>query len=125
MPAYMEQLNRVRRMLERINRNQNRSADDYGDDVWSFFQNCWHLKDWIKNDPHIPIHGSIEDLVKTSPPLMICADLANGTKHLKFDRPPRVSLLCEYHSIVQCNMRCGPLGEVSQVGHLRSLTQLP
>lgn len=86
----MEQLDRVRRMLDRIERKQGRAVDDYGDDIWSFFQNCWHLKDWIKNDPHVSIHGSIEDLVKKSPPLMICADLANGTKHLKFDRPPRV-----------------------------------
>ena len=50
MPEYMDQLNRVRRMLDRINR-QDREPIEYGDDIWSFFQNCWHLKDWVKNDP--------------------------------------------------------------------------
>src|ERR1035437_406565 len=33
-----------------------------------------------------------------------------------------LSLRCEYHRIVQCNMRCGPLGEVSQVGQLLTVT---
>jgi hypothetical protein len=86
----MEQFDRVRRMLNRIENNVGRSVSDYGDDVWSFFQNCWHLKDWIKNDPHVSIHGSIEDLVKGSAPLMICADLANATKHLQFTKYVRV-----------------------------------
>jgi hypothetical protein len=27
---------------------------DYQDDVWAFFQNCWHLKDWVKHDPLVP-----------------------------------------------------------------------
>jgi len=90
MPEYMDQLNRVRRMLDRINL-QERSPIEYGDDIWSFFQNRWHLKDWMKNDPSVPAHvrGSIETLVADSPPLMICADLANATKHLRL-RNPRV-----------------------------------
>lgn len=88
MPQYMDQLNRVRRMLDRIKR-QDRSPIEYEDDMWSFFQNCWHLKDWVKNDPGVPppVRESIEDLVAQSPPLRICADLANATKHLKLTRP--------------------------------------
>lgn len=90
MLGYMDQLNRVRRMLERINR-QDRSPIEYEDDVWSFFQNCWHLKDWVKNDPSVParVRNSIEKLVAAPRPLMMCADLANATKHLKLTKKPR------------------------------------
>ena len=88
MPEYIDQLDRVRRMLDRINR-QDRSPIEYGDDIWSFFQNCWHLKDWVKNDPSVPPHvrQSIEKLAAASPRLTICADLANATKHLKLTSP--------------------------------------
>jgi hypothetical protein len=91
MSGYQSQLARVRRFLMRI-QTHNRSADDYDDDMWSFFQNCWHLKDWIKNDQNVPasVRGSIEGKVKLSPELLICADLANATKHLQLSTP-RVS----------------------------------
>ena len=76
-------------MLNRIEKNQDRSVEDYGDDVWSFFQNCWHLKDWIKNDPRVPgcIRNSIEEFLKTQPSIIKCADLANATKHLELKHP--------------------------------------
>jgi len=112
MPEYIDQLDRVRRMLDRLNR-QDRSPIEYGDDLWSFFQNCWHLKDWIKNDPSVParVRGLIEKLVADSPPLMICADLANGTKHLWL-RKPRVGAK---HS--RWNLLITP-GESSKVEYL-------
>lgn len=88
MSGYKSQLARVRRFLMRI-QTHNRSSDDYDDDMWSFFQNCWHLKDWIKNDQNVPasVRGSIERNVKLSPELLICADLANATKHLELSAP--------------------------------------
>jgi hypothetical protein len=53
--GYRDQLDRTRRFLERI--LAARAAGyvvDYQDDVWAFFQNCWHLKDWVKHDPLVP-----------------------------------------------------------------------
>ena len=83
MTDYVQQLHRVRRFGERI-RAQNRERVSYEDDLWSFFQNCWHLKDWLKNDPSIPtgIRSCVENDVKAFEALMICADLANRSKHL-------------------------------------------
>jgi hypothetical protein len=54
----------------------------YNDDLQHFFQDCWHLKDWIKNDKTIELGSSIEKLVMTEKSLRIVADLANGSKHL-------------------------------------------
>src|SRR5258708_1539825 len=50
MSDWREQLERVVRFLARL-QNHDRPKHDYEDDLWAFFQNCWHLKDWIKNDP--------------------------------------------------------------------------
>ncbi len=54
--TYSVQLHRVKRYLQRFEeigsgKAHNQSTPDYDDDVYAFFQNCYHLKDWIKNDP--------------------------------------------------------------------------
>ena len=55
----------------------------YDDDLQHFFQDCWHLKDWIKNDPALLGQGGvIEAEVDAHKALRIAADLANGCKHL-------------------------------------------
>jgi len=85
MNESLKQWERVKRALLRIENNKNRQMDEYEDDVWNFFQNCWHLKDWIKNDPAInSVHQeSVECDVKKVDELVICADLCNRSKHLK------------------------------------------
>jgi len=67
------------------------SSVDYDDDLRHFFQDCWHLKDWIKNDTGVTsrVRAVIEEEIKVHKSLRIAADLANGCKHLdhtKFDR---------------------------------------
>ncbi len=87
MSSYLEQFARVQRFLKRIE-NQDRDSNDYDDDFWSFFQNCWHLKDWIKYDDSISsdICKSIEEGALNFLSLRICADLCNRSKHLKLTR---------------------------------------
>jgi hypothetical protein len=53
----------------------------YDDDLIHYFQDCWHLKDWIKNDPALSIANAIELEVNAHQALRIVADLANGSKH--------------------------------------------
>ena len=55
---------------------------DYDDDLHHFMQDCWHLKDWIKNDPSAGLGNTIETKVLAYKSLRIAADLANGSKHL-------------------------------------------
>jgi hypothetical protein len=84
MNEYKQQYDRVKRFFSRLT-NQNHSQIDYEDDLWAFFQNCWHLKDWIKNDLTIPqnIRGIIEKEARKYKSLRIAADLANRSKHSK------------------------------------------
>lgn len=49
----------------------------------SFFEAAHHLKDWLGNDPSSGITKADGDsLISRSPMLKLCADLANGSKHL-------------------------------------------
>jgi len=95
--GYRSQLDRTRRFLDRVQSVDPRRDVDYQDDVWAFFQNCWHIKDWLKHDYRVP--KRTRDLViaaaHASRVLQVCRDMANGTKHRKLTRrdktrpPPR------------------------------------
>jgi hypothetical protein len=95
--SYQQQLARVRRFLVRLETSSvnpklelplNKQLD-YEDALWAFFQNSWHLKDWIKNDTGVPrtLASPIEQLCRNYRSLMLCADLANATKHLRLTAP--------------------------------------
>ncbi|MGA2360899.1 MAG: hypothetical protein ABSG73_00410 [Candidatus Aminicenantales bacterium] len=67
---------------------------DSGDlelDFFAFFLFCYHLKDWIKKDPSVDkkTKTGVEDFINSTPCLLDCANLANGIKHLRLDKPPR------------------------------------
>jgi hypothetical protein len=58
-------------------------TDDAVDAVLSFFEAVHHLKDWLGNDPVSGITKAEGDsLINRSAMLRLCADLANGSKHL-------------------------------------------
>ena len=95
--AWHDQYKRVERWLKRIKDHsgvQDNHQEEYEDFLWGYFQNCWHLKDWIKNDPSVnQTHAEeIYRLVdrgeaKNSDALKACSDLANATKHVELHRP--------------------------------------
>jgi hypothetical protein len=61
-----------------------RESDAYQDEVYAFFLNCYHLKDWLKRDPSTAASvGDIESYISRSSNLSLCADLANASKHLE------------------------------------------
>jgi hypothetical protein len=87
-PKYEEQWNRVLRWYERLKRISEgdetlRPSDSCEDDMYAFFLNCYHLKDWIMNDPsRLQMKDRVEPFIGQSEALSICADLCNGIKHL-------------------------------------------
>src|SRR5438445_4151431 len=83
MAAWKSQFDRLARSLQKVKRADGDTTAQL-DDLLSFFQNCWHLKDWIKNDDTLPkaTREAIVRDVETTDRLLFCADLANGSKHL-------------------------------------------
>jgi hypothetical protein len=87
-PGYLDQLNRARRFLERMKAAT--QGEEFQDMAWAFFQNCWHVKDWLRNDRRVPNHPNspnsrCSQMAHASAALKICKGICNGTKHLIFD----------------------------------------
>jgi hypothetical protein len=59
------------------------NSEHYDDDLYHFFQDAWHLKDWIKNDPAAFVKAPNIETDLKGDAFEITADLANGTKHRK------------------------------------------
>ena len=98
--GYRHQLDRMRRFLDRA---EARQASDVGfqDMMWAFFQNWWHLKDWLRNDP-LPSAAQKAAVIQKahdSDVLKMCHDLCNGTKHLGLDRKPRLGTGATHHHV--------------------------
>ncbi len=89
---YVEQFERTKRLHQRFQQltvgiEHTQASPNYDDDMYSFFQNCYHLKDWIKNDPYCDVWPDVEEFINANQDLKICADLCNGLKHLSLTRP--------------------------------------
>ena len=68
-------------------RVHNQESDAYHDELYAFFLNCYHLKDWLQHDRSVAsVVRDIEDYINRSESLSVCADLANASKHLKLTR---------------------------------------
>lgn len=98
MDPWAEQWSRVERWFSRFSetnsgRSHDQISDNYQDEVYAFFQNCYHLKDWLRNDPASSalVSPDIESTISNSPNLSLCADLCNGSKHLVLARNVRSS----------------------------------
>ena len=58
MSKYQEQYDRTKRWYDRLTaidqgRAHDMASDHYVDEIYAFFLNCYHLKDWIKNDGNV------------------------------------------------------------------------
>ena len=93
---YREQYDRVRRWharFEQLDKGRPHDAvsDNYVDEIYAFFLNCYHLKDWIKHDSSVPtvVQGQVEGYINSNRALQLCADISNSLKHLAPLRTPR------------------------------------
>ncbi len=92
--SYREQLQRLERNYQRFaeidqGRPHDRGCLHYLDEVYSFFLNCYHLKDWLKKDPGFPGSTEVESYIDANQELQLCADICNAYKHHQLDKPPR------------------------------------
>jgi len=56
-------------------------------ELYSFFEICYHLKDWIKLDKALA--KEVEDFINDTPALRIAADICNRLKHGELNRKTR------------------------------------
>ena len=62
-------------------------AEQYADDVLSFFIHCFHIGDWISARNTVGMtKQKIDDFIHRNRELEICGDLCNGSKHCKLTR---------------------------------------
>jgi hypothetical protein len=91
---YVEQYQRMIRSYNRFavmdqGQEYDRSSENYDDEAFAFFLNCYHLKDWIKNDnaAGLAAQNDVENFINSSYPLKLCADICNSHKHLRLKAP--------------------------------------
>ncbi|RTZ13590.1 hypothetical protein EJ063_19455 [Vibrio aquaticus] len=58
-------------------------------ELYTFFEVCYHLKDWIKADERYSNMSNVEKYIDNTPALRICADLCNRLKHRRLERKIR------------------------------------
>ncbi len=89
---YQDQVERIDRLMKIV------EADDpykilngllFYDILIFTCQSMWHLKDWILNDSHFGAKdiAAVNKDIHSARCLLICSDLANGTKHLSLNHP--------------------------------------
>ncbi len=90
--SYKDQVERIDRLMKIL------EADDLFESVGGLVpidvviftcQSMWHLKDWILNDPSFGAKDNkkFKEEIHASRCLLVCSDIANGSKHLSLDRP--------------------------------------
>ena len=55
----------------------------------AFFNQCYHLKDWIKKDPAVGPRVDVEAYIRNVGALRIVADYCNSLKHAGLDQKSR------------------------------------
>lgn len=87
MARWPAQYRRMMRWCDRVvaTVDAGRLIDEHdADDLYAFFSTCHHLGDWLWNDPSAKVsQGEVRKWVKSERVLRVCADVANGVKHLK------------------------------------------
>ena len=78
---YLEQFDRVKRWYQRFvtideGRRHTLPSDNYQDEVYAFFLNCYHLNDWIKNDESVgTASAKVEAVINGNNELKVCGDI--------------------------------------------------
>jgi len=90
---YLEQFERIKRWHKELEKGYLGSKKNYLDDdiyyedlLYTFFQNCFHLKDWLLSSK-ITTKQDINFFIESHEDMKICRDLCNSSKHLVLKNP--------------------------------------
>ena len=110
------QYRRVQRALSKLEQGGNVYDIHVVDDA--FFESCWHLKDWIRNDCTLSQstrHAIVQEAEKTES-LNFCADLANRSKHFKLKHERKGATLLHIESVSTVNAKTGEVQSRVPIG---------
>lgn len=92
---YSEELEKQYQRMERAhneivnyfeNPNRSKSAEEVLDPIYDFFLNCYHLREWVREDSKVDqkIKNILPTFEKNDSPVqfLICRDLCNKSKHV-------------------------------------------
>lgn len=63
---------------------QGNDGDEIYDFIYAFFQNSYHLRDWLVSDD-VATKEEMKDLFSQYIELQFCRDICNATKHLQYN----------------------------------------
>ena len=61
------------------------SKDEALDDVFAFFMNCYHLRDWVIGSG-FKSEADVEAYIRSNKHLALCRDVCTGLKHFRAER---------------------------------------
>lgn len=88
MAEYESQYQRMERWLDRIaimaeKGDRELKPVELRDFFIAYFQTCYHVKDYLKNDPKVRVsEPELQSFIDTNDCMALCADICNATKHL-------------------------------------------
>jgi hypothetical protein len=95
--GWQSQYKRIERWYQRV--MDAKSKEDLTDFLFTFFQNCYLLREWLELTADIP-KADLDALFRANSELGICRDICNVTKHFSLSNPPsqkfEVSFVQEY-----------------------------
>ncbi len=86
---YKQQLRRLERkyhaLIQKRGAIEDTNIDEIRDLLLSFFQDCWHLKDWLTNSTRID-QKKLYSFLSNSIEMNMCREICNTAKHLILNR---------------------------------------
>ncbi len=92
--GWQTQLDRVRRWHHRA--SQSKDPTDRGDFLYAFFENAFHLRDWLK-DTGAASEKDLGTFFAANADMLLCRDLANSHKHYSLHSPSKPAPPSEAH----------------------------
>ena len=89
--AWKDQYRRVKRWYSKIqciDRDNSSISEEELDTLFAFFQNCWHLYDWLKNSEVLSV-DLLDGFFRDNETMKFCYDICIGGKHLNIDHPKK------------------------------------
>jgi hypothetical protein len=90
---YQQQLRRLERKHHVLIQTRDDITDtnigEVRDLVFSFFQDCWHMRDWVIRSTETD-QQKLQSLLSSSVEMNMCREICNTAKHLVLERPSRL-----------------------------------